>query len=80
MQSERKFNERWVATFIWLFFTAQSFAQSDGQELRKVVATGAGMNEDQALKNQHFRRQRCKLGRACADRDDWASKRAGNPG
>jgi hypothetical protein len=51
MQLERRFDNGWVAAFIWLLLTAQSFAQGDGQELRKVVATGAGMNADQALKN-----------------------------
>jgi len=51
MQSGRKFNGWWVSALIFSVLTVQSFAQSDGQELRKVVATGAGMNEDQALKN-----------------------------
>jgi hypothetical protein len=39
------------AAVICSVLTAQSFARSEDQELRKVVATGAGMNEDQALKN-----------------------------
>jgi hypothetical protein len=51
MQSGRKFNGWWVSALICSVLAVQSFAQSDGQELRKVVATGAGMNEDQALKN-----------------------------
>jgi hypothetical protein len=51
MQSGRKFNRWWVSALICSVLAVQSFAQSDSQELRKVVATGAGMNEDQALKN-----------------------------
>jgi hypothetical protein len=154
MQSGRKFNRWWVSALICSVLAVQSFAQSDSQELRKVVATGAGMNEDQALKNaftiaveevvgtivdtetivreddtirerilsasngfiksyevirqwqqdglhqcsiealvqirqlkqslaeanQHFCRQRCKLGCSRANRDQRASRHPGNPG
>jgi hypothetical protein len=40
-----------ISAIICSVLIVQTFAQSEDQELRKVVATGAGMNEDQALGN-----------------------------
>jgi hypothetical protein len=51
MQSGHKLSRWCISAVICSVLTVQGFAQGDGQELRKVVATGAGMNEDQALKN-----------------------------
>ena len=50
MPSELKFN-RWVFAAVYAFLAVQSLAQSETQEFRKVVATGAGVDADGALKN-----------------------------
>jgi hypothetical protein len=50
MLSELKFS-RWVFAAVYVFLAVQSLAQGESQEFRKVVATGAGLDVDGALKN-----------------------------
>jgi hypothetical protein len=50
MLSELKFG-RWVFAAIYAFLVVQNFAQGQSYEFRKVVATGAGLDADGALKN-----------------------------
>ena len=50
MLSALKFTS-WICTAVYAFLAVQSLAQGESQEFRKVVATGAGLDADSALKN-----------------------------
>ena len=50
MLSEPKFG-RWVFAAIYGFLVIQNLALGQSHEFRKVVATGAGLDADGALKN-----------------------------
>jgi hypothetical protein len=50
MLSELKFT-RWVFAAVFLFLAVQTLAYGESQEIRKVVATGVGLDPDAALKN-----------------------------
>ena len=50
MLSELKFG-RWFFAAIYAFLLVQNLAQGQSHEFRKVIATGAGLDADGALKN-----------------------------
>jgi hypothetical protein len=50
MLSELKFT-RWFFAAVCVFLVVQNFAHGESQEIRKVTATGAGLDVDAALKN-----------------------------
>src|ERR1700756_1122681 len=50
MLSELKFT-RWVFAAVYVFLAVQNLAHGESQEIRKVTATGAGLDVDAALKN-----------------------------